>query len=479
MTTPMTLAEPKSAARTMSASGAGSADAGGAITPAMLESFRGHFESNPAYRLALNAVTQTSIDNIALNRDVVTSTDFTFTHLLDDWAVTNQKKSGRCWMFAGLNLFRAGAMKKMNLKEFEFSQNFTLFWDKFERSNYFLEAIIETADRPVDERTVAFLLERPLEDGGQWNMFINVVKKHGLVPKAAMPETESSSCTMKMNSILLMKLREAAMTLRDLRRNGAPMEAVRAAKNGVMQVIYRILCIHLGTPPDSIDWQWNDKDRKFHRDGVLTPREFAGKYVELPLDDYVCLVNDPRETSPFGRTFTVQYLGNVVGGTPVKYLNVPIGVMKDVAMRTIMDGEPVWFGCDVGKMMRKDLGLWDAALYDFERLYGTSFALNKEQRLLYHQTQMTHAMLFTGVDVPDGTVAAAAPRTPRRWRVENSWGEEDSGRKGFYTMNDSWFDEYMFEIAARRDRLPADLREAIEQDPIVLPAWDPMGALAG
>jgi bleomycin hydrolase len=251
------------------------------------------------------------------------------------------------------------------------------------------------------------------------------------------------------------------------------MEAVRAAKQGVLQTIYRILTIHLGAPPTEFDWQWNDKDRAFHRDGPMTPTEFAAKYIDLPLEDYICLVHDPRATSPFGRTFTVQHLGNVIGGAPVKYLNVEIDVMKDVAMRTLIDGEPVWFGCDVAKMMRKDLGLWDANLYEFERLYDTSFALNKEQRLLYHQTMMTHAMLFTGVDVADGRGG-----TPRRWRVENSWGEEDSGRKGFYTMNDSWFDEHMFEIAARRDRLPEPLRDAIEQDPIVLPAWDPMGALA-
>src|SRR5690554_561788 len=187
-----------------------------AITPEFLASLQRDFASKPAYRLAQNAVTQCTIDDVALNRSVITTTDHTFSHVLDDWAVTNQKRSGRCWCFAGLNLFRVGAMKKMNLKDFEFSQNFTLFWDKFERSNYFLEAIIETADRDIDDRTIAFLLDRPLEDGGQWNMFVNIVKKHGLVPKAAMPETQSSSDTPRMNSVLTHKLREGAMTLRDL-----------------------------------------------------------------------------------------------------------------------------------------------------------------------------------------------------------------------------------------------------------------------
>ena len=441
----------------------------GVLTTERLQSFRVDFDAKPAYKLAQNAVTQTTVDDIALNRSVITSTDHTFSNLLDDWEVTNQKKSGRCWMFAGLNLFRVGAMKKMNLKDFQFSQNYTLFWDKLERANYFLEAIIETADQPIDDRTVAFLLGHPVDDGGQWNMFVNVVKKHGLVPQAFMPETESSSNTARMNSILIAKLREGAMQLRDLRASGAPMEAARAAKQDVLKVIYRILSVHLGTPPTSFDWQWNDKDKKFNRDGKLTPQQFAENYVTLPIDEYVCMVNDPRETSPFGKTFTVQHLGNVVGGQIVKYLNVEMEVMKDIAMRTITDGEPVWFGCDVGKMMRRDLGIWDAELFDYKNLYDTPFDLTKSDRLLYHQTVMTHAMLFTGVDVVDGQ--------PRRWRVENSWGDEN-GKKGFFVMNDSWFGEYMFEIAARKSYLPPELKEALELEPIVLPPWDPMGSLA-
>lgn len=440
------------------------------MTSELLAGFRRDFQAKPSYTLAQNAVAQVSIDDAALNRSVVASTDFTFSHWLDDWTATNQKKSGRCWMFAGLNLLRAGAMKRMNLKEFEFSQNYTLFWDKLERSNYFLEAIIETADRGIDDRTVAFLLDRPLEDGGQWNMFVNIIRKHGLAPKSAMPETQSSSDTKLMNGVLLWKLRDGAMALRHLRAHKAPMEAMRAAKNDVLKSIHRILCIHLGTPPVRFDWQWNDKDKAFHRDGELTPQEFARRYAELPLDEYVCLVNDPRPTSPFNRTFTVQYLGNVVGGQRVMYLNVEIGVMKQIAMRTIMDGEPVWFGCDVGKMMRRDMGLWDANLFDLNTLYDTTFNLSKAERLLYHQTLMTHAMLFTGVDV--------ASDRPRRWRVENSWGEENSGRKGFFVMNDNWFDEYMFEIAARKSYLPRELVAALDEEPIVLPPWDPMGALA-
>ena len=435
-----------------------------------IASFQQSFRANPAYRLAQNAVTQTSVDDIALNRDVVTSIDHSFSTTLDEWGVTHQKRSGRCWMFAGLNLCRPGAMAKLNLKSFEFSQNYLLFWDKLEKANYFLEAILETADRPADERTVHWLLGNLLSDGGQWNMFVNLIHKYGVVPKSAMPETESSSNTMSMNAVLKLKLREAARTLREAIAKGATVDAVRETKHAFLNVIYRILAIHLGTPPATFDWQWLDKDRAFHRDGTLTPQEFAARYITLPLDEYVCLVHDPRDTSPYGRTFTVEYLGNVWEGGITRYLNVEIDVLKDIAMRTLLDGEPVWFGCDVGKMMRRDMGIWDTKLFDYESVYDTQFPLNKAGRLVYRQTQMTHAMLFTGINIVDGT--------PRRWRVENSWGE-DNGQKGFYLMNDSWFDEYLFEISARRSALPPALRAALDEAPIVLPAWDPMGSLAG
>ena len=445
-------------------------EAAGTLDAARIDALRNEFDANPKWRMTQNAVSQVTIDDIALDRSVVTTTDHSFSTWIDDWKVTNQKQSGRCWMFAALNLFRAGAMKKMNVKNFEFSQNWTLFWDKFERANYFLEAIIDTADRQIDDRTVAFLLDRPLDDGGQWNMFVNIVKKHGLVPQSAMPETQSSSSTRRMNSILLTMLRAGARDLRRCMDRGGSTADARAIKEGVLEHVWRVLCIHLGTPPKDFDWQWNDADRTCHRKGRMTPLEFAEAYVDLPLDEYVCLVNDARESSPYGRTYTVEHLGNVVGGDRVIYLNIEIDLMKQLAIDALEGGEPVWFGCDVGQQFRRDIGIWDAKLFDFENVYDMPFDLTKSERLNHHQTLMTHAMLFTGVDVVDGR--------PRRWRVENSWGEDKVGRKGFQVMNDSWFDEYMFEIAARRSALPAELQEALTQEPIVLPPWDPMGALA-
>ena len=439
----------------------------GTLAAADLEQLRKNFTANPGYRLAQNAVTRVTIDDVAINREILNAIDHSQSTTLDDWKVTNQERSGRCWLFAGLNLLRVGVMRNTGLKDFEFSQNHAMFWDKIERANYFLEAVIETADRDLDDRTIAFLLESLASDGGQWNMFAALVAKHGLVPKGYMPETQSSSNTARMNSILQYQLRQGTRAVRAAAAES--VAAARAVKADILQVIYRVLCIHLGTPPETFDWQWTDKDKHFHRDGVLTPQEFAARYVELPVADYVCLVHDPRPTSPVGRTFTVEYLGNVTGAPPVTYLNVDMSVIKDIAARTIEGGEPVWFGCDVAKMMRLDVGVWDAALFDYAAVYDAPFTMDKAARLLHHDTQMTHAMLFTGVDVVDGS--------PRRWRVENSWGE-DKADKGFWTMNDSWFGEHVFEIAVRRSALPPELIAALDQPPIVLPAWDPMGALA-
>jgi len=426
-----------------------------------IESFR----KDPIARMAQNAVTQTTVDDIAMNREVVTDIDFSFSTQLDKWTATNQKRSGRCWMFAALNLLRVGAMQKMNRKEFEFSQNFTLFWDKFERANYVLEEIIHTADLGVDDRLVAFLLSQPLSDGGQWNMAVNIIQKHGLVTKSVMPETESSSNTRRMNGILTERLRQCARDIRNA--TSQDIIALRQIKKTALTDIWRILCIHLGTPPREFLWQYHDKDGEFCREGKMTPQAFAQKYITLPIEEYICLVHDPR--NPIGKTYTVQSLGNVVGGEKVVYLNIDIAYMKSLTAKMLEDGIPVWFGCDVGKQMRRDFGLWDAQLFDYQNLYQVDLNLSKAERLLYHQTQMTHAMLFTGVDMVEGR--------PRRWRVENSWGC-DNGRKGFYAMNDSWFDAYMFEIAAPKSMIKKELLAAFEEEPTQLPAWDPMGSLA-
>ncbi len=439
----------------------------GQITKKQIESMRAEFDGDPSAKVAQNAVTGNNVASVSLRRDLVQEVDFTFSTKLDNWKATNQKSSGRCWLFATLNLFRPGTMKKMNVKEFEFSQAHIHFWDKFERSNHFLEAIIETSDRAVDDRTIHFLLSDPIGDGGQWNMAMNLIRKHGLVPKSAYPESNSSSSTRWMNSILKDILRSTASEIREIIGSGGTAEDARAHKESRMKDIWRVLCIHLGTPPESFDWQWRDKDKEFHRRGKMTPQEFAGEFVDIDWEDYVCIVNDPR--NEYYQTYTVEYLQNVAGGPPVVYLNVPSDEMKSITQKILEDGLPVWMGCDVGKQMDRKRGLWDANLFETNELYGVNYGMDKADRLRYGQTMMTHAMLFTGVDVVDGK--------PRRWRVENSWGD-DSGEKGFYTMNDNWYDEHMFEIATSRKYLSKKMLDGLETEPRVLDAWDPMGSLA-
>ena len=427
------------------------------------------FASDSRNRLMQNTVTQRDVNEVALDRRIVTNATHTFSTVLDDWSPTQQGASGRCWLFSGLNLFRVDTMDSLNVRQFEFSQNYMMFWDKVERANFILESVIETADRPIDDRIVQHLMVAPVEDAGQWDMFINIVDKYGVVPKESMPETESSGNTRQMNNMLYYQVRQGAANIRRLYQDEAGLDAMRQEKLDTLKSVYRILSIHLGDPPASVDWQWRDREGEFHRDGELSPLEFAKRYVKPGFRDMVCLVNDPRPDHPYFQSYTIGYLGNVVGARSVRYLNVPIEVMKNVTQKQIEDGIPVWMGCDTGKQNHRTLGLWDANLFDYASVYGSEFGMDKATRLQYGQTQMTHAMLFTGVDVVDGT--------PRRWRAENSYGDK-VGDKGFFLMNDSWFDEYMFEIAAPRSYLSDDVLEALDTEPIVLPPWDPMGALA-
>jgi len=440
---------------------------GKTITRKQVVELRKGFAADLSNKVAQNAVTNVQLPDLTLDRNLVQNMDSSFSTKLDDWKVTAQMKSGRCWLFATLNLFRVGAMKKMNLKNFEFSQAHIHFWDKFERANHLLEAIIETADRPVDDRTIHFLLSDPIGDGGQWNMAMNLIRKHGLVPKSAYPESNTSSATRWMNTELKNILRSSACEIRAILEGGGTEDEAREHKEKRIADVWKMLCIHLGTPPKTFDWQWRDKDDKFHRKGRMTPQQFAAEYVDIEWEDYVCIVNDPR--NEYYQTYTVDFLQNVAGGPPVVYLNVPSKEMKAVTRTLLEDGMPVWMGCDVGKEMDRKKGLWDADLFDVEGLYGVEYGMDKADRLRHNQTMMTHAMLFTGVDVVNGRA--------RRWRVENSWGTE-TGQKGYYTMNDSWYDEYMFEIAAPTSYLNEKMVAGLETEPVVLPAWDPMGSLA-
>lgn len=428
------------------------------------------FAADPKNRLALNAVTKNGIGPTALNRQVLPEASHTFSHVIETPEATDQKKSGRCWLFAGLNALRLACMENLNLDEFELSQAYLMFWDKLEKANFFIENIIETRDEPLDGRLVMWLLANPLPDAGQWDMFVNLVRKYGVVPKNQMPETESSSQSASMNGILLTKAREHAKEIREMNLQGAAVDTMRERKQEMLSEFYRMLAIHLGTPPSTFLWEWRDKDKKFHRHGDMTPLRFFEEYARVDLNEMVCLINAPTEDKPYNKLYTVQYLGNVVGGQIVRYLNVPIDILKDAAVGMISDGKPVWFGCDVGKMLERSMGILNDRLYDFELIFDTEFRLDKASRLDYGHSKMNHAMVLTGMDLSDSGV-------PTRWRVENSWGKE-IGDKGNMVMSDSWFDEYLYEITVAKKYLSPELQKVLETEPAVLPPWDPMGALA-
>jgi len=440
------------------------------LTNEDVKRFLASFDSDPKNLLALNAVTQNGIAAVALSRKEVDRINYTFSNLIESPEATNQEGSGRCWLFSGLSLLCLEAMKKLNLQTFELSEVYQMFWDKLEKANYFLESIIETRDASLDSRTIQTLLSDSLPDGGQWDMFVNLVEKYGVVPKSFMPETFSSNDSDSMNTLLASKLREYAKLLRDMHTRGSSAEELRKSKRKLLEEFYRMLAIHLGKPPSNFYWEWRDKDEVFHRDCVMTPREFYKKYVDVDLDDLVCLVNAPTKGKPYNKAYTVQYLGNVVGGRRVRYLNVDIETLKKAAVEMIKDNHAVWFGCDVGQMLETEMGAMDLNVYDYDLVYGAEFKLDKAGRLEYGNSEMTHAMVLTGVDLDE-------TGRPRKWRVENSWGDK-IGDKGYMCMMDKWFDEYLFEITVRRKYLSPELLSVLSTEPVVLPPWDPMGTLA-
>lgn len=439
------------------------------VSKTILRGFARDFRKCPQCKVLMNAIIKNGINSVALNNESLIEMQHTFSNEIKTSKVTDQKQSGRCWLFAGLNVFRQKIIEKNNLKEFELSQNYQMFWDKLEKANYFLESVLETIEEKVDSRIVMWLLSHPLDDGGQWDMFINLVKKYGVVPKSVMPETYHSSKSAVMNSLLVLKLRKNAAILRKLFRKGEAVESLRSRKVNMLNEIYRILCHFLGFPPEKFNLEYRTEDKKFHRDKNLTPIEFFKKYVDIDIDNYVSVINAPTDDKPFGKTYTIKYLGNVKGGRDILYLNVDIETMKSLAIMQLKDHEPVWFGCDVGKMMDRESGIMDTNLYDFDSVFNTSFEMTKAERLDYRESCLTHAMVFTGVNIVDGK--------PNRWKVENSWGE-NKGKKGFFVMSDPWFDEFMYQVVVNKKYLSKKLQQMLKKKPVELPPWDPMGSLA-
>ncbi|WP_125708220.1 aminopeptidase C [Lacticaseibacillus porcinae] len=443
-----------------------------AITAADLASYQKALEATPGSKALQKAVMNNGVLKSAESIESQTKMDQTFSIDLSTGAVANQKQSGRCWMFAALNTMRHGIQAQFKIKDFELSQNFTFFWDKFEKSNYFYENVLATADQPLDSRKVAFLMTTPQQDGGQWDMLTALIDKYGIVPKSAMPETFSSSASRELNSTLNLKLRHDAVALRKLVADKASDADIADAKSKMLSEVYRILAYTLGNPPTEFDFEYRDDDKAYHIDRDLTPKTFYDKYIGWDLDQYQSIINSPTADKPYNHLYTVEMLGNVIGGREVRHLNLEINDFKALAIKQLEAGESVWFGSDVGQSSDRKIGILDTAIYDEDSLFATDFTMSKAERLDYGESLMTHAMVLTGVDIVDGK--------PTKWKVENSWGDK-VGEKGYFVASDAWFDEFVYQIVINKSFLSTDLNDTIKKEydqPTVLAPWDPMGALA-
>ncbi|HEM2814777.1 aminopeptidase C [Streptococcus suis] len=429
-----------------------------------------NYLANPSLQATENAVSHNGLLKSLETRQSAIDNDYVFSIDLTKDAVSNQKASGRCWMFAALNTFRHKLISDFKLENFELSQAHTFFWDKYEKSNWFLEQIIATADQEIGSRKVKFLLDTPQQDGGQWDMVVALFEKYGVVPKSVYPESISSSASRELNQYLNKLLRQDAQILRDLLAKGASPEEVQTQKENLLQEIFNFLAVNLGLPPRSFDFAYRDKDNVYHRDTNVTPQAFYEKYVGLKLSDYVSIINAPTTDKPYNKSYTVELLGNVIGAPAVRYLNVEMNRFKELAIAQLKAGESVWFGSDVGQSSNRQTGIMATNTYDFSSGLGIHFHQDKAGRLDYSESLMTHAMVLTGVDLDDN-------EQPLKWKVENSWGDK-VGDKGYFVASDSWMDEYTYQIVVRKEFLTQEELAAYQAQPQVLAPWDPMGALA-
>ncbi|MGO1948158.1 MAG: aminopeptidase C [Mycobacteriaceae bacterium] len=435
---------------------------------------------DPALRIARNAVTAADVNAVALNRDAVVALDPTTEIKLDSLGVSDQKQSGRCWMFAAYNVFRHRVAAELGLKDFEFSHTYLQFFDKLEKSNHVLrslEQLFQAGATDLDDRTVANLLAGAASDGGQWNYFTNLVAKYGVMPKYAMPETFASGRTAQLDGRLRTVLRRGALRVRDAVAEGADTEPVIA---DVVADAHRVIAVHLGLPPTEFTWQYRNSDDVFHDGGTLTPQEFASRYVPGDLDGYVSIVHDPRH--PVGQAFSISHENNVWGTPDFSYVTAGIDDLRTVALASLDAGEPVWFACDVNRQFVAKNGVWDANLLELDALYGTDSATSKADEMSTAESRLTHGMVFTGYDR-----GSADSTSGLRWRVENSWGTSSHAEhtelagKGYGTMADSWFAGNVFQIVVPRRFLDAsattltDAVAALDRGETTdLPIWDAM-----
>lgn len=457
------------------------ATSAGALTTEFLAALRDGYRMTTADRACQNAATNNALSTLAVNRGIVRGDDGHFSHRVKSRGVTNQGKSGRCWMFAGLNVLRPQVIRDFGMEEFQFSTAYLQFWDKIEKANLFLESIIELRDVDFLDRDWEMVNKGALEDGGWWNYLVALIDKYGLAPRAAMPETHASTHTETLNHVLGRFLRSRAVRIIGRHEGGGDLPELRAEKEQAIRDVYRLLVINLGEPPDEFEWRYRRKRKRpasgepdeedMHRvaDEALTPVErhtphsFRDKYVGASLADHVCLYNDPQ--NEFDRRYRFDRARNIVGTECMDFVNVDTATMKQIAKSSILANEPLWFAVNMFFDQSEELGLMEHQLFDYETLFGIDLEVSKADRTRFHAGASGHAMALMGVDL-------AADGQPRKWLVENSWGEK-RGDKGLWTLHDRWFDEHVYTIIVHKRHVPDQVMKCFEQEPVLLPAWYP------
>lgn len=439
----------------------------GSIGSNELSQIRKSYNNKDASTKAItNALTNNDIKTLVVNHDNIGKIDHFFKYKIKINGITDQKNSGRCWMFTSLNTFRQKVSNRLALNSFEFSESYLYFWDILEKANLFLENSIATATKPWDDRYVEWYFKTPVDDGGVWSSYINLIQKYGLVPKTIMPETNGSSNTSQMLRMINRKLREQGYSIREMiASKKAKPEDLQKEKVKMLGDIYRMLCLSLGEPPAEFEWRYQDKDDKISETKKYTPLSFLNEMLPgVNYDDYVMIMNNPAR--PYYQYFEVENYRNTKEGINWKYINLPNDIIKQLCMASIKANEPLYASCDVGQQLDSKEGLLSLDNYDYESLYGIKFQMDKKARILTHESGSSHGMALIAFDVDEN-------EKPTKWQFENSWGDT-SGQEGFLTFTDEWFNEYMFRFVIQKRFLTTDVLKVLEQNPTMTPPWDPM-----
>ena len=436
------------------------------ISPEMIQQIKQTYQGSSTDKSIQNAITHNDINKLAIDYQNKNSFNTYFSHKVNSKGITNQKSSGRCWLFTGQNVFRAQIINRYNLKDFQFSHTYPFFWDQLEKSNLFLQGIIDTHEKPMENKMVEWLFKNPLSDGGQFTGVADILTKYGVVPADVMIETFSSENTRQMATLLKLKLKEFGLVLREKATEGATTADLQQQKTEMLGVIYRMLVLTLGEPPAKFTWTLTDAKGNPVSTKEYTPQSFYKEFIGADLkNDYIMLMNDPSRE--YYKLYEIDFDRHTYDGENWTYVNLPVEDIKEMAIRSIKDSTMMYFSCDVGKFFDRERGLLDVHNFDYESLMGTTFGMDKKQRIQTFSSGSSHAMTLMAVDLDESG-------KPKKWMVENSWGP--GANNGHLIMTDEWFNEYMFRLVVERKYITDKVKDILKQKPILLPAWDPMFA---